>query len=79
MTQVSASFLVISFTTDWRFSSKRSHEIVKALLDNHLDVNYAEIDAPQGHDAFLLTNEKYMAVVAAYFKKIEGEIKQKYK
>jgi homoserine O-acetyltransferase len=79
MNKVSASFLVISFTTDWRFSSKRSHEIVKALLDNHLDVNYAEIDAPQGHDAFLLTNEKYMAVVAAYFKKIEGEIKQKHK
>jgi SAM-dependent methyltransferase len=45
---------VISFTTDWRFSPERSREIVKALLDNRCNVTYAEIDAPHGHDAFLL-------------------------
>ncbi|MFM2035380.1 MAG: hypothetical protein RL459_645 [Pseudomonadota bacterium] len=60
-------FLVISFSTDWRFSPKRSREIVKALLDNRRDVAYAEIDAPHGHDAFLLDDERYMAVVRAYF------------
>ena len=44
----------MSFTTDWRFSPARSREIVKALVDNRHHVSYAEIDAPHGHDAFLL-------------------------
>jgi homoserine O-acetyltransferase len=65
--RASCKFLVISFSTDWRFSPKRSREIVKALLDNRRDVAYAEIDAPHGHDAFLLDDERYMGVVRAYF------------
>jgi homoserine O-acetyltransferase/O-succinyltransferase len=65
-----ASFLVISFTTDWRFSPERSREIVKALLDNRCDVTYAEIDAPHGHDAFLLDDPRYHRLVAAYFDRI---------
>ena len=65
-----AAFLVISFTTDWRFSPERSREIVKALLDNRADVTYAEIDAPHGHDAFLLEDPRYHRVVAAYFDRI---------
>ncbi|MFM1908525.1 MAG: hypothetical protein RLZZ591_2202 [Pseudomonadota bacterium] len=65
--RASCKFLVISFSTDWRFSPKRSREIVKALLDNRRDVVYAEIDAPHGHDAFLLDDERYMGVVRAYF------------
>ena len=65
-----ASFLVISFTTDWRFSPERSREIVTALLDNRSDVTYAEIDAPHGHDAFLLDDERYHRLVAAYFDRI---------
>src|SRR5512140_3637357 len=63
-------FQVISFTTDWRFSPKRSREIVKALLDNKRDVSYAEIDAPHGHDAFLLEDVRYLSVVRAYFDRI---------
>ena len=70
---VRASFLVISFTTDWRFSSQRSREIVKALLDNRRDVSYAEIDAPHGHDAFLLEDARYHRLVAAYFDRIAQE------
>ncbi|MCD8514831.1 MAG: homoserine O-acetyltransferase [Burkholderiaceae bacterium] len=62
-----AKFLLISFTTDWRFSPARSREVVKALLDNRLDVSYAEIDAPHGHDAFLLDDPRYHAAVRAYF------------
>jgi homoserine O-acetyltransferase len=62
-----ARFLVASFTSDWRFSPARSREIVKALIDNRRDVAYAEIDAPHGHDAFLLEDERYHAVVRAYF------------
>jgi homoserine O-acetyltransferase len=65
-----AKFLVISFTTDWRFSPERSREIVKALLDNRLDVTYAEIDAPHGHDAFLLEDSRYHRLVGAYFDRI---------
>lgn len=70
MKKVNAKFLVISFTTDWRFSPERSREIVKALLDNKLDVTYAEIDAPHGHDAFLLEDPRYHGVVRAYFDQI---------
>ena len=69
----SARFLLVSFTTDWRFSPTRSREIVKALLDNRRDVSYAEIDAPHGHDAFLLEDPRYMAVVRAYFERIAAE------
>jgi homoserine O-acetyltransferase/O-succinyltransferase len=65
--QAQAKFLLISFTTDWRFSPARSREMVKALLDNRRDVSYAEIDAPHGHDAFLLDDPRYHAAVRAYF------------
>lgn len=65
-----AQFLVISFTTDWRFSPVRSREIAKALLDNKRQVTYAEIDAPHGHDAFLLDDARYHQMVAAYFENI---------
>ncbi len=62
-----ARFLLISFSTDWRFSPARSREVLKALLDNRLDVSYAEIDAPHGHDAFLLDDPRYHAAIRAYF------------
>ena len=65
-----ARFLLVSFTTDWRFSPKRSRELVKALLDNRRDVSYAEIDAPHGHDAFLLDDPRYMNVIRSYFERI---------
>ena len=69
LAQASAKFLLISFTTDWRFSPARSREIVKALLDNRRDVSYAEIDAPHGHDAFLLDDVRYHQEVRAYFER----------
>jgi homoserine O-acetyltransferase len=65
-----AQFLLVSFSTDWRFSPKRSRELVKALLDNQRDVSYAEIDAPHGHDAFLLDDPRYTAVVRSYFDRV---------
>jgi homoserine O-acetyltransferase len=68
-----ASFLLVSFMTDWRFSPKRSRELVKALLDNRRDVSYAEIDAPHGHDAFLLEDPRYLSVVRSYFERIAAE------
>ena len=69
-----AKFLVVSFTSDWRFASPRSREIVKALLDNRRDVSYAEIDAPHGHDAFLLEDPRYHALVRAYFENVAREV-----
>jgi homoserine O-acetyltransferase len=67
-------FLLVSFSTDWRFSPKRSREIVKALLDNRRELSYAEIDAPHGHDAFLLDDARYMKLVRSYFQGIEREL-----
>jgi len=66
-------FLVISFTTDWRFAPQRSREIVKALVDHKRDVSYAEIAAPHGHDAFLLDDPRYHGVLRAYFDNIAKE------
>lgn len=73
LARATARFLLVSFTTDWRFSPARSREIVKALLDNRRDVSYAEIDAPHGHDAFLLDDARYMGVVGSYFDSIAKE------
>ena len=67
LARAQAKFLLVSFTTDWRFSPARSREIVKALLENRRDVSYAEIDAPHGHDAFLLDDPRYHAAVKSYF------------
>jgi homoserine O-acetyltransferase len=69
-----AQFLIASFSTDWRFSPERSREIVEALISNRRRVTYAEIDAPHGHDAFLLEDERYMNVVRAYYDRIALEL-----
>jgi homoserine O-acetyltransferase len=63
-------FLLASFSTDWRFAPERSREIVAALLANRRRVTYAEIDAPHGHDAFLLDDSRYHALMRAYFDRI---------
>ena len=74
LSRATAKFLLVSFTTDWRFSPKRSREMVKALLDNRREVSYAEIDAPHGHDAFLLEDARYLGVVRSYFERIAAEV-----
>ncbi len=71
MARAKAAFLVISFTSDWRFAPARSREIVRALLDNRRVVSYLEIDAPHGHDAFLMDDERYMNAVRAYYGNID--------
>ena len=73
LSNATCKFLVTSFTTDWRFSPARSREIVKALVDRRRDVCYAEIDAPHGHDAFLLDNPQYHALVRAYFHNVASD------
>jgi homoserine O-acetyltransferase len=73
LAKTQAKFLLVSFSTDWRFSPARSREMVKALLDNHREVSYAEIDAPHGHDAFLLDDPRYLELVRSYFGRIAQE------
>ncbi len=70
---IQAQFLLVSFSTDWRFAPERSHEIVQALVNNRRKVTYAEIDAPHGHDAFLLEDVRYLNVVRAYYDKVWKE------
>jgi homoserine O-acetyltransferase len=66
-----AAFLVVSFKSDWRFTPARSREIVKALLDNRRIVSYLELDAPGGHDAFLLEDPRYHTALRSYFGNID--------
>ena len=67
-------FLVVSFTSDWRFSPERSLEIVNALVAASKPVKYAEIDSTLGHDAFLLPNERYRAVLSTYLDGVANEV-----
>ena len=71
LAEAQAKYLVVSFTTDWRFSPARSREIVSALVKNKHDVSYVEITSPHGHDAFLMDDQYYHAVMAAYLGNIK--------
>lgn len=68
---IKTHFLVLSFTTDWRFSPERSRDIVKALLNNNINVSYAEITSAHGHDSFLMNDAYYHQLVQAYMNNIE--------
>lgn len=68
-----AKFLIVSFTTDWRFSPERSKEIVKALVYNRKEVQYVEVESAHGHDAFLMTDEAYIKTMKIYLQKIAKE------
>ena len=65
-----AAFCLVSFTTDWRFPPQRSREIVSALMRNNARVTYAEIDAPHGHDAFLMADRRYHDLIRSYFAQV---------
>jgi homoserine O-acetyltransferase/O-succinyltransferase len=71
LARAQAAFLVVSFKSDWRFTPARSREMVRALLDNRRIVSYLEIDAPGGHDAFLLEDARYHGALRAYFGNID--------
>lgn len=71
---VTAKFLVVSFTSDWRFAPQRSREIVKALVDNDKTVTYVEIEATHGHDAFLIPIPRYMEIFDAYMVRVAQEV-----
>ncbi|HUW76352.1 MAG TPA: homoserine O-acetyltransferase [Gallionella sp.] len=68
-----ADFMVVSFTTDWRFAPERSREIVNALLHNHRNVSYAEIASNHGHDSFLMPDQHYHEVMRSYLDRVAGD------
>ena len=70
LAEVSAKYLLISFTSDWRFPPSHSRELVSALLENELDVTYTEIKSENGHDSFLLKDEEYHQIIRNYFNQI---------
>jgi homoserine O-acetyltransferase len=72
--QVRAKFMLVAFTTDWRFSPERSREILDALVDAGKEVSYAEVDAPQGHDAFLIPIPRYMEIFRTYMGRVKADI-----
>lgn len=74
LAQVTADFLLVSFTSDWRFVPERSREIVRALHTNNLNVSYAEIESPHGHDSFLLEHPDYFQVLRAYMQRIADQV-----
>ena len=63
-------FLVVSFSSDWRFSPERSREITDALIAAGKNVSYAEIESDLGHDAFLLPNPRYEKVLGNYLSRV---------
>lgn len=69
-----ANFLIISFTSDWRFSPERSEEIVNALIHANKQVSYAKIDAPQGHDSFLMNIPRYKHMIGAFLSRVASQL-----
>ena len=69
LSNTKCKFMVLSFTSDWRFPPSRSKEIVEILLDNNKDVTYAEIKSSGGHDAFLMKNDDYFSVIDNFVKR----------
>ncbi|MBY0345836.1 MAG: homoserine O-acetyltransferase, partial [Neisseriaceae bacterium] len=67
---IEAEFLIISFDSDWRFSSERSRELVRALISAKKKVSYADLSSVHGHDAFLMADETYFASVKTYLQRV---------
>ena len=71
---ITAKCFVVSFSTDWRFSPERSHEIVRALIAAEKPVQYLEVLSQHGHDAFLMEDVAYLRGMHAYMGKIAKEV-----
>ena len=70
LSTATAEFLVVSFSSDWRFAPSRSREITNALLASGKKVTYADIESDAGHDGFLLEDSDYMALVSAWMQRV---------
>jgi homoserine O-acetyltransferase len=74
LSRARARFLTIAFSSDWRFSPRRSREIVKALIEARREVSYALIDSQLGHDDFLMPLPQYHRVLGAYLARVAQEV-----
>ncbi|MBU1293911.1 MAG: homoserine O-acetyltransferase [Gammaproteobacteria bacterium] len=74
LSRAQCEFLLVSFTTDWRFSPERSEEIVNALVKAGKQVSYAKIEAAEGHDAFLFPIPRYMAVLNTFLTRVANSL-----
>ena len=74
LSKTNSKYLIISFTSDWRFPPSRSKEIMKILIENNKNVSYSEIDSPGGHDAFLMENEDYFEIMRNFISGYNNEI-----
>ncbi len=57
---------VISFTSDWLFTTADSRQIVHALNAAAARVSFVEIETDKGHDAFLLDEPELFATVRGF-------------
>jgi homoserine O-acetyltransferase len=73
VSRAKAAFLLVSFTSDWRFPVERSEEIVHALLRSRKNVSHAIIDSEHGHDSFLLPLPRYLDVLGTYLRRVHAE------
>ena len=69
-----ASFCVISFSSDWLFSTSESKHIVRALSSTSSDVSFVEIESDKGHDAFLLDEPIFYNTLDGFIKKVARKI-----
>lgn len=76
LAEARCEFLVLSFSTDWRFTPARSEELVNAMIAARRKVSYSEIDAPWGHDAFLIPTPRYTDIFTAYMDRVAREVGQ---
>ena len=74
LSRAQCEFLLVSFTTDWRFSPERSEEIVNALVKAGKSVSYAKIEATEGHDAFLFPIPRYMTVLNTFLTRVANRL-----
>ncbi len=70
MSQCNCRFLIISFTSDWRFPASTMMELVRSLVRTKKDVSFVDIDCPYGHDSFLLEQSKQTEMIYAF---LEGK------
>ena len=69
-------FLIVSFSSDWRFSPLCSEQITDSLMSAGKAVSYIKIESDQGHDAFLLPNSRYQKAVSLYLSRVSNELEE---
>lgn len=73
---IQARILIASFSSDWRFSPRRSQELLDALVAANKPVQYIALKSAHGHDAFLMEDADYQAAIRIYFNNIATELTQ---